>query len=81
MQSNYQVIAMYRNFNVDNELSHPDIGKLFFLESGNLSVITALNAHDKKPGDGTKFEFTIAKESVAYKRGRCINGSKKEDCN
>lgn len=70
MQSNYQVIAMYRNFNVDDELSPPDIDKLFFLESVNLSVITALSAPDKKPGDGTKLQITIAKGSVAHERGR-----------
>lgn len=46
MQSNYQVIAMYRNVNADDELSHPYIGKMFFLESGNLSVTIAQRVPD-----------------------------------
>ena len=70
MQSNYQVIVMYRNLYADDKLSHPDIGKLFFLESVNLSVISALSAPDKKLGDGTKLQITIAKGSVAHERGR-----------
>jgi len=69
MQSNYQVIAMYRNFYVDDELSHPDIGKLFFYR-----IRKSLNNDREpsrcKPGNGTRFEITMPK-GVWRMKGDC----------
>ena len=59
MQSNYQVIAMYRNVYVADELSYADFGKLFFVESGDHSVTQCTERTRCKTGDGTKFQITM----------------------
>ena len=65
MQSNYQVIVMYRNLNADDKLSHPDIGKRFFAESGNLSVTTALSVPDASRAMRRNFRSRCQRERGA----------------